>query len=65
MIKRQTESINEIKQNERKQKGENMVEDIDLGRFFGLATSNKINANNLNFHEIKNELFKITQVILS
>ena len=32
-----------------------MVEDIDLGRFFELATSNKIYVNNLNLHEIKNE----------
>ena len=37
-------------------KRENLVEkDIDLGRFFELATSNKIYVNGLNLHEIKNE----------
>ena len=35
-----------------------MVEDIDLGRFFDLATSNKIYVNNLNLHEIKNEFLQ-------
>ena len=33
-----------------------MVEDIDLGRFFDLATSNKIYVNSLNLREIKNEI---------
>ena len=33
-----------------------MVEDIDLGRFFEVATSNKIHVNNLNLHETKNEI---------
>ena len=56
MIRRQTESNKEIKQNERKQKREKMVEDIDLGRFFELATSNKICVKILNLHEIKNGL---------
>ena len=32
-----------------------MVDDIDLGRFFDLATSNKIYVNNLILHEIQNE----------
>ena len=32
-----------------------MVEDINLGRFFELAT-NKIYVNGLNLHEIKNEI---------
>ena len=32
-----------------------MVDDIDLGRFFELATSNKIYVNKINLHEIKNE----------
>ena len=32
-----------------------MVEDIDLGRFFELATSNKRYVNGLNLNEIKNE----------
>ena len=56
MIRRQTESNKEIKQNERQQKRENMIEDIDLGRIFELATSNKIFVNNLNLHEVKNEI---------
>ena len=56
MIRRQNESNREIKRNERRQKRENMVDDIDLGRFFELATSNKICVNNLNLHEIKNEI---------
>ena len=53
--------MNQIKkQNEMKEdkKKENMVEDIDIGRFFELATSNNINVNNLNLHEIKNETLK-------
>ena len=37
-----------------------MVEDIDIdiGRFFELATSNNIYVDNLNLHEIKNEILK-------
>ena len=35
-----------------------MVDDVDLGRFFELATSNKIYVNNLNLHEIKNEILE-------
>ena len=31
-------------------------EDIDLGRFFELASSDKIYVNNLNLHEIKDEI---------
>ena len=58
MIRRQTESNKEIKQNERKQKRENMVEDVDLGRFFELASSDKINVNGVNLHEIKNEILQ-------
>ena len=50
--------IEKKKQNERRQKRENMVDDIDLGRFFELATSNKIYVNNLNLHEIKNEILQ-------
>ena len=53
LIRRQNESNREIKRNERRQKRENLVEDFDLGRFFELATSNKIYVNNLNLHEIK------------
>ena len=33
-----------------------MVEDSDIGRFFELATNGKIYVNNLNLHEIKNEI---------
>ena len=57
MIRKQNESNREIKRNER-QKRENMEEDIDLGRFFELATSDKIYVNNLNLHEIKNEILQ-------
>ena len=35
-----------------------MVEDIDIGRFFESATSNNIYVDNLNLHEIKNEILK-------
>ena len=35
-----------------------MVKDIDLGRFFQLATSIKIYVNSSNLHEIKNEILK-------
>ena len=47
-----------MKQNERKQKRENMVEDVDLGRFFELAINNKIYVNSLNLHEHKNEILQ-------
>ena len=58
-IRRQNESNREKKQNERRQKRENIVEeDIDVGRFFELATSNKIYVNNLNLHQIKNEILQ-------
>ena len=56
LIRKQIESNMEIKHNERRQKRQNLInDDIDLGRFFELATSNKIYVNNLNLHEIKNE----------
>ena len=35
-----------------------MVEDIDIGRFFELATSNIVYVNNLNLHEIKIEILQ-------
>ena len=57
MNKTQLQKSNrEIKRNERRQRRENMVEDIDIGRFFELATIDKIYVNNLNLHEIKNEI---------
>ena len=58
LIRRQNESSREIKRKERRQKRENMVEDVDIGRFFELATSNKIYVNNLNLHEITNEILQ-------
>ena len=58
MIRKQHESNKETKQNERRQKRENLVEDIDLSRFFQLATSNKIYVNNINLREIKDETFQ-------
>ena len=59
LIRKQTEENKEIKQNERRQKRKNLVdEDVNIGRFFELATSNKIYVNNLNLHEIKNEILQ-------
>ena len=58
LIRRQNESNREIKQNERRQKRENMVDDIDLGRFFELATTNRKYVNGLNLHEFKNEILE-------
>ena len=37
---------------------ENMVEDSDLGKFFDLASSDKLYVNNFNLHEIKNEILQ-------
>ena len=58
MIRRKTESNREIKRNERRQKRENMIEDIDIGRFFELATTDRKYVNGLNLHEIKNEFLE-------
>ena len=59
MTRKQNESNKEIKQNERRQKRENMVgEDIDLGRFFELATTIKKIVNGLYLHEIKSEILE-------
>ena len=58
MIRKQNESNKEIKQNEREQKREKMLADIDLGRFFELATTNKRNVDGFNLHEIKNEVLE-------
>ena len=58
-IRIQNESNKETKQNDRREKRENIAEgDIDLGRFFELATSNKKYVNNLNLYEIKNEILQ-------
>ena len=58
LTRKQNESTRAIKQNERRQRRENIVEDIDIGRFFELATSDKIYVNNINLHEIKNEILQ-------
>ena len=58
MIRRQNESNTEKKQNERRQIKENMVEDINVGRFFELATTDRQYVNALNLHEIKNEILE-------
>ena len=58
LITRQNESNKETKQNERRQKRENMVEDINIGRFFELATTDREYVNGLNLHEIKNDILE-------
>ena len=59
LVRKQTEENKEIKQNERIQKRQNLIdEDVDLDRFFELASSNKIYVNNLNLHEIQNEILQ-------
>ena len=35
-----------------------MIEGVDLGRFFELATTDKYYVNKLNLHEIKNEILQ-------
>ena len=58
LVRIKNESNKETKQNERRQKRENIVEDIDTGRFFELATSDSIYVDNLNLHEIKDEILE-------
>ena len=58
LIRKQNESNREIKRNERRQKRENIVEDIDIGRFFELATTDRKYVNGLNLHEIKNQILE-------
>ena len=59
LTREQNESNKETKRNERRQKRENIVEeDIDVGRFLELATSNRKYVNGLNLHEIKNEILQ-------
>ena len=55
LIRKRNQSNREIKQNGRKQERENIVEDVDIGRFFELSTTNKKYVNGLNLHEIKSE----------
>ena len=47
-----------MKQSERKQRIENIVKDIDLGRFFELATTNKGDGNGLKSHKIRSQNLK-------
>ena len=59
MIRRQNELNIVIKQIERREKRQILIdEDIDLGRFFELTTSNRNYVNGLNLHEIKNEILE-------
>ena len=58
LIGKQNESNEEIKQKERKQKEKNVLEDINLGRLFELATTKRKYVNSLNLHEIKNEILE-------
>ena len=58
MITIQNESNKETKQNERRQKRENMVEDIDTGRLFELATTEREYVYGLNLHDIKNDILE-------
>ena len=58
LIRKQNESNREMKLNERRQKRENIAEDIDIGRFFELATTNRKYVNGLYLHEIKNEILE-------
>ena len=48
----QTQKQSKLKENEKR---ENMAGEIDLGRFFEVASSDKIYVNNLNLPETKNE----------
>ena len=58
LTREQNESNKETKRNERRQKRQNIVQDVDIGRFFEIATSDNIYVNNLNLHEIKNEILE-------
>ena len=59
LIRKQNEINIVIKQIERIEKRQNLMdEDIDLGRFFELATSNRKHVNGLNLNEIKNEILE-------
>ena len=51
LIRKQNKLNKELKQNERRRKRENIIdEDIDLGEFFELAAGDKIYINSLNLH---------------
>ena len=57
-MRKQNESNKEEKQSERKQKRENIVEDIDIGRVFELASSDETYVDNLNLYEVRNEILQ-------
>ena len=56
--RKQNDSKKQLKQKEMKQKKDNIVEGIDLDRFFELATSNKKYVNSVNLHEIKTQILE-------
>ena len=58
LIRKQNESKKELKQNERRQKRENVVEVIDLGRFFELAATNIRYFSGLILHAIENDMLE-------
>ena len=58
MIRRQNESNREKNKMKEDKKRENMVEDINIGRFFELATTDREYVNGLNLHEIKNDILE-------
>ena len=59
LIRRQNELNVVMKQIKRREKRQSLIdEDIDLGRFFELATGNRKYVNGLNLHEIKNEILE-------
>ena len=59
LIRKQNESNKELKHNERRQKRKNLIdEDIDLCKFFELATRYKIYVNSINLHEIQSEILQ-------
>ena len=60
LIKKQTEPNKKLKQHERKEKKENIIdEDFNLGRFFAIASPDEIYVTALNLHEINSEILKI------
>ena len=46
------------KKNKKRESKKIMVEDIDIGRFFELSTTNKRCVNGVNLHEIRKEILK-------
>ena len=57
IIRKKNEANTELKQYERKQMRKFIIkEDIDIGRFFQIATTNKKHVNGLFLQEIKYEI---------